>query len=225
MTIASIVPTSGFQGTPVTISGTGLAGVTGVKIGGVSLVNLVVTTTQITGVLGAPGFIGVADVVAYSPAGDAALAQSFMIPAISSNTSAVAADKVFVVYADNASNQAMVFANASPSTRFTNVGLFSIGNEARAIGLDGRLYVIGGEDPGSSFLTVNTVQSFDATATAPVLYQHTGLGTDRARGAVAAWNGHIYVFGGDRGAPAALPFPGAVAAQYTTLASVEVFTP
>ena len=225
MAIASIAPTLGFEGTAVTIAGTGLAGVTDVKIGGVSLANLVVTATQITGVLAAPSFIGPADVVAYSPAGDAVLAQAFAIPAISSDTSAVAADKVFAIYADSTSNNAMVFANAAPSTPFTNVGVFPIGNQARAIGLSGRLYVIGGEDPTNSFLTVNTVQSFDATATAPVLYRHAGLGTDRARGAVAASNGHIYVFGGDHGTPAPLPFPGAVAASYTSLASVEVFTP
>ena len=78
-------------------------------------------------------------------------------------------------------------------------------------------------DPGNSQLTVTTVQSIDATSSTPTFYQHTGLNTERCRCGVAAWNGKIFVFGGDQGIPTASPF--GTMTDYMPLATAEIYTP
>jgi hypothetical protein len=142
-----------------------------------------------------------------------------------SSTSAVAAGNVFVAFPSLTTLSAPLAMASSTATGFTTVpGSFPFANESRAVGLDGRVYVIGGVDPSNGNHTTTSVQSFDATV-APTLplYQHTGLTTDRARAGVCAWNGQIFVFGGDQGQTVSGLFGPTV--NYFTLASVEVYTP
>jgi hypothetical protein len=153
----------------------------------------------------------------------------FSAPALASpisDTSALAAGKAFVAYPSMASLSATLYvANSITAPAFTAApGSFAVGTDARAVGMNGRVYFLGGIDPGTQ-ASVTTVQSLDATAAIPstILYQHAGLTTSRARFAAAAWNGKIYVFGGDEVTAVATTF-GSVP-QATGLSSVEIYTP
>lgn len=101
----------------------------------------------------------------------------------------------------------------------------------RCVGLDGRLYFLGGLTwrgtgtvYGSSAL--RDVQSLDATAATPPtrLYRHASMLEDRGRFAVTAREGRIYVFGGIR-EWTVTGGPFGMAGASAMLDSVEEFTP
>ncbi len=148
-------------------------------------------------------------------------------PSPISSTAALCGANIFVANPaiGGTAPSATLYETSSTAQPFAAVtGSFALSYESRAVAMNGRVYVIGGIDPASQ-TTVSTVQSFDGTQTAPTtqLYQHTGLNTDRCRSAVAAWNGQIFVFGGDQ----QVIVPGLIAPtpSSTALASIEIYTP
>ena len=67
----------------------------------------------------------------------------------------------------------------------------------RAVAYDGYLYVVGGELSGSQNADASVqVAKINANGTLGTFVQTTALPAGRYRGAVAAWNGYLYVAGG-----------------------------
>ena len=142
-------------------------------------------------------------------------------------TSAVAGNRIWVFQSGTLS-----YTNAT-GTSFSAVGgaTYPVGNEARAVGLNGRLYVLGGTASAATGatgapVTLATVQSLDATAAIPpaTLTPLAPMLADRARfGVVATTKGKIYVFGGDQYYPVPSPFGNM--AGFKSTSAVEEYTP
>ena len=139
------------------------------------------------------------------------------LEAATSNASAVAGARVFVSDSGH-----LFYTDSTTATFFTTApGFFPFPERARAVGMNGRLYVLGGV-PGLS--SVTTVTSLDATAAVPSnqVFTHAPMLADRGDSAAVAWQGKIYVFGGMRYFPSSNP----LAPQGgQAIDSVEVFTP